>query len=140
MFKKETSIKIATFMLSGIALMDILRGYMHTFNIWWASAHIAHMTQTADTLMLMNIFGITNFLTGSLYLLIIWKAKELSPYVLVLVPTSYLIGIISGRTTGVFQLQTAQWNGKYMMYVYLALTFLSGLNYFIAVWREKRTH
>ena len=137
MFKREKALKIAMIALGLIAFMDLLRGYMHTFNIWYASENIAHMTQTADTMMLMNTFGITNFLTGFIYILIIVKAKELAPYVLTILPLSYLIGIISIKTTGISKMQTAEWNGQYMMYVYLTLSFIVSLNYFIASMREK---
>lgn len=137
MFKREKALKIALVVLGIIAFMDLLRGYMHTFNIWYASENIAYMTQTADTMMLMNTFGITNFLTGFVYILIIVKAKELAPYVLTILPLSYLIGIISIKITGISQIQTAEWNGQYMMYVYLTLSFMVGLNYFVASMREK---
>lgn len=137
MFKKEKALKIATITLGLIAIMDIFRGYMHTFNIWHASENIAHMTQTADTLMLMNTFGISNFLTGFIYILIIVKAKEIAPYILTIIPISYLIGIISSNITGISQMQTSQWNGQYMMYIYLTISLLVGLNYFIACFREK---
>jgi hypothetical protein len=137
MFKREKALKIALVVLGIIAFMDLLRGYMHTFNIWYASENIAHMTQTADTMMLMNTFGITNFLTVFVYILIIVKAKELAPYVLTILPLSYLIGIISIKITGISQIQTAEWNGQYMMYVYLTLSFMVGLNYFVASMREK---
>jgi len=137
MFKKETALKIAVVTLIIIALMDLIRGYMHTANIWYASENIAKMTQTADTMNLMNSFGISNLLTGCIYLLIILKAKELSPYVLVIIPVTYLIGIISSNLTGVAAMQVSEWNGKYMMYVYLAATALIGINYFISVARHK---
>ncbi len=101
MFTEKKAMRIATAVLGLIAVMDIVRGYMHTFNIWWASDFFAQMSQTADTLMLMNTFGITNFLTGFIYILIILKARNLSPYILMIIPISYLMGIISARMTGV---------------------------------------
>ena len=137
MFKRETALKVAVVTLVIVAIMDLFRGYMHTANIWYASENIAKMTQTADTMNLMNFFGISNLLTGCIYLLIILKAKELSPYVLVIIPVTYLIGIISSNLTGVAAMQVSEWNGKYMMYVYLAATALIGINYFISAARHK---
>lgn len=138
MFKRDTALKIAISVLALIASMDIFRGYMHTFNIWWASENIARMSQTADTMLLMNTFGISNFLTGFIYILIIAKAKEITPYILTILPLSYLIGIISSNITGISQMQTSEWNGQYMMYVYLTISFIVGLNYFVASLREKK--
>ena len=137
MFTEKKAMRIAIYILGLIAVMDIVRGYMHTFNIWWASDYFAQMSQTADTLMLMNTFGITNFLTGFIYLLIILKARNLSPYILMIIPISYLMGIVSARMTGVLQLQTSSWNGQYMMIIYLLSSLVVGSNYFIALWRES---
>jgi len=137
MFKKQTALKIAVIVLVAVALMDLIRGYMHTFNIWYASENIAQMTQTPDTMNLMNTFGITNFLTAGIFLLIVIKAKELAPYVLLLIPTTYLIGIVSARVTGVAAMQVSAWNGQYMLFVYWAVCILVGVNYFISARREN---
>lgn len=139
MFTKEKALKISIVTLAIIACLDLLRGYMHTFNIWWASENVAHMTQTADTMQLMNSFGITNLLTGFIFILILIKAKELSPYVLIIIPFSYLLGIISFNITGVAAMMTTatEWNGKYFMFVYLTVITLIGINYFVSVIREK---
>lgn len=139
MFTKEKALKIAVITLFVVAGIDILRGYMHTFNIWWASENIAQMTQTADTMHLMITFGITNFLTGFIYIVIGLKAKDVAPYILVLIPIAYLIGIISGETTGVNAMggETA-WNGMYLMYVYWTIITLIAGNYFVASYRQKK--
>lgn len=135
---KEKALKISVFTLALVACMDLFRGYMHTFNIWWASENIAHMTQTADTMFLMNTFGISNILTGLIYILVIIKSKELSPYILILIPTSYALGIISNQVTGVAAMQSSDWNGQYMMYVYLTIISLVGINYFISIYCENK--
>ncbi len=139
MFTKEKALKISVVTLAIIACLDLLRGYMHTFNIWWASENVAHMTQTADTMQLMNSFGITNLLTGFIFILILIKAKELSPYVLIIIPFSYVLGIISFNITGVAAMMTTatEWNGKYFMFVYLTVITLIGINYFVSAIREK---
>ena len=137
MFKKEKAFKLTVITLGIIAGIDLLRGVMHTFLIMWASKNIAHMTQTADTLFLMNTFGVSNLLTGFIFILILWKAKVLAPYILVLVPFIYLVGVISSSLTGIAAMQTSEWNGQYLMYVYLGVSFISGSNYFISVLRDK---
>lgn len=139
MFSKDKALKIAIITLSIIACVDLIRGFMHTFNIWWASENIAHMSQTADTMFLMNTFGISNWLTGFVYILVIIKAKDIAPHILVLIPTSYITGIISNHMTGVSTMQSAtEWNGQYVMYVYLFAIGVIGLNYFITSYREEK--
>ena len=138
MFSKETSLKIARVTLFLLAIMDLFRGFMHTFNIWHASGNIAKMSQTADTLQLMNTFGITNFLTAFIFIIVVIKAKDIAPYILAAIPTAYIIGIISSNITGVQAMQTSAWRGKYMMFVYLGITILVSLNYFISTLRAKK--
>ena len=140
MFTKEKALKISIITLSVIAGVDLVRGFMHTFNIWWASENIAHMSQTADTMFLMNSFGITNWLTGFIYILVVIKAKDLAPYILLLVPSTYILGIISNHMIGVVAMQsTTEWNGQYIMYVYLFTMALVGINYFFATYKENKT-
>ncbi len=139
MFSKDKALKIAIITLSIIGGVDLFRGFMHTFNIWWASENIAHMSQTADTMFLMNTFGISNLLTGFIYILVVIKAKDIVPHILLLVPAAYVLGIISNHMTGVAAMQsTTEWNGQYMMQVYLIIIGLIGLNYFIASFREDQ--
>lgn len=140
MFSKDKALKIAMITLSIIAGVDIIRGFMHTFNIWWASENIAHMSQTADTMFLMNTFGISNWLTGFIYLLVIIKAKDIVPHILVLIPIAYVLGMISNHMTGVATMQSAtEWNGQYVMQIYLIIIGVVGLNYFIASYRERNS-
>ncbi len=140
MFSKDKPLKIAIITLPIIAGVDIIRGFMHTFNIWWASENIAQMSQTADTMFLMNAFGISNWLTGFIYVIVIKKAKDIVPYILLLIPGAYILGIISNHLTGVSAMQSAtEWNGQYVMYVYLFIVGLVGLNYFITSYRDGKT-
>lgn len=138
MFKKKTALKIAVITLAVIAGVDIIRGLMHTFFIMYAPENIAQMTQTPDTLNLMNTFGIANLLSGVTYILIVLKAKELSPYILIIIPITYFVGIISARVTGIAAMQTSAWNGLYMLYVYWGVCMVVGLNYFISAKRKKK--
>lgn len=139
-FSKDKALKIAIITLSIIAGVDLIRGFMHTFNIWWASENIAHMSQTADTMFLMNTFGISNWLTGFIYILIIVKAKDIVPHILIFIPTAYILGIISNHMTGVATMQsTTEWNGQYIMITYLIIVGIIGLNYFISSYRENKS-
>ena len=138
MFKKQTALKIAVITLGVIACVDIIRGLMHTFFIMYASENIAQMTQTPDTLNLMNTFGIANLLSGVTYILILKKAKELSPYMLLIIPLAYFVGIISLNVTGVAAMQTSAWNGQYMLYVYWTVCIVAGINYFVSALRDEK--
>jgi hypothetical protein len=137
MFSKEKALKISIVYLWGIALLDLVRGFLHTFNILWANATFAQMEPNPDSLMMLGAFGISNILTGFLYLLILKKAKHLAPYVLAIIPISYISGSIGLKLEGI-QAESSFY-GKYMMLVYLGLCILFAAYYFISVIKEKRT-
>jgi len=132
--KKEKAIRISTTFLFALGTLDLIRGFMHTFNINWAATTFAKIALIPDSLMLMGAFGISNILTGLIYLLICKKAKHLVPYVLALIPTAYLLGMIGLRMQGV-QAESA-FNGKYMMLGYLGLCALISAYYFISARKE----
>ena len=128
MFAKERALKISIIVLGLIAGFDLIRAYMHTLNIWHASGTIAQMSQTADTMWLMNYQGSLQLMSGLVYLLIIWKAKELAPYVLMVNAIANLYHLFSVSVNGVLEMQTSAWNGQFYMYVYVTVIFLVGLN------------
>jgi len=136
MFKKELAIKINAVVLFCLGLLDLLRGFMHTFNINWASANIAKIDPHPDALMLMGSFGISNFLTGFIYLYIVWKVKEKASIILFLIPAAYFIGVVGMKLSGIYM--QSEFNGQYMMYVYMAICVLSSLYYAISVKKSKR--
>ena len=108
--------------LFGLGIVDLFRGFMHTFLLRWAGVHIAGfdpVTTPPDQLFLLGAFGISNLLTGFLYLLISRKARELSPYVLAIIPATYLLGMIGIGVAGVHG-QSA-FSGRYLMFVYFAV-------------------
>lgn len=135
MFKKELAIKINTVILLCLGLLDLLRGFMHTFNINWASTNIAKIDPHPDALMLMGSFGISNFLTGFIYLFIVWKAKEISSFILFLIPAAYFVGVVGMKLSGISM--QSEFNGQYMMYVYMAICVLSSLYYAISANKAK---
>jgi hypothetical protein len=135
MFTKEKALKIGIVYLWGIALLDLVRGFLHTFNIIWANATFAQMEANPDSMMMLGAFGISNILTGLIYLLILRKAKHLAPYVLAIIPISYLSGSIGLKLEGV-QAESSFY-GKYMMLVYLGLCIIFASYYFISVYIEK---
>jgi hypothetical protein len=134
MIKKETAAKICTIILIMAGLMDMIRGFAHTFNVRYSAQHLAGIEPISDSLVLMSAFGISNFLTAFIYFLVVWRARHLAPYILLIIPFSYFIGGIGMKFQNV-QLES-QFQGQYMMSVYLGICFISGLLYFLL----KKTH
>jgi len=134
MHNKKTALKISTILLFAIALLDIVRGFMHTFNINWSAENIAKIEAIPDSMILMGSFGMSNFLTGFIYLLILWKAKNLTPYILAIIPIAYGLGIIGLKLQGIAM--DAEFNGQYMMFFYLGSCVLTSIYYFLSLKKE----
>jgi hypothetical protein len=132
MLDKKIVLKISSIVLLLVAAVDILRGFLHTFSIRYAMLHGARIEPDSDSLTLMGAFGISNFLTGFLYLLIIWKAKKIVPYVLLIIPLSYFLGGMGVRYSNVV-LPADKFRGQYIMSYYLSICLLVALFYFVVV-------
>ena len=129
-------LQIGSYVLFAAGSMDLIRGFMHTFNIRYAAANIAQVDLASplagDFLLQMSAFGVSNFLTGMFAILVALKAKELAPLMLAIIPVTYLLGIISMRMNNVQP--TAAFNGQYMMYVYLTICVVTALYYYVPIW------
>ncbi len=110
--------------------LDVLRGFMHTFLLTWSATNIAKLNmaiESSDQVFLLGVFGISNFLTGFIYFLVSKKARELSPYVLIIIPLTYLLGLIgiwSGNVHG-----QAAFEGKYFMLVYFSICIITFITF-----------
>ncbi len=84
--------------------------------------------------MLLGAFGISNFLTGALFIAIAWKARQLVPAALLIAPSSYLLGFIALRLNHVDP--TAAFPGRWFMLCYLSVSFLT----FVAsvIWMRRK--
>ena len=127
--------------LFGLGIVDLFRGIMHTFLLRWAGVNIAGfdpVTTPSDQFFLLGAFGISNLLTGFLYLLISRKARELSPYVLAIIPATYLLGMIGIGVAGVHG-QSA-FSGRYLMFVYFAVCIVTVTVFLVqrAIHRQHR--
>ncbi len=106
--------------------LDVLRGFMHTFLLTWSATNVAKLNmaiESSDQVFLLGVFGISNFLTGFICFLVSKKARELSPYVLIIIPLTYLLGLIgiwSGNVHG-----QAAFEGKYFMLVYFSICIIT---------------
>lgn len=132
---KEIALKISSLVLSLAGAMDLLRGFMHTFRVRYAAENLAKIELSSDSLVLMSAFGISNFLTAFLFFLIVWKAREIVPYVLLIIPLSYVIGGIGMRFSNV--VLESEFRGQHMMSVYLSICLLTAIYYFIVLYINK---
>ncbi len=128
MLNRPLAAKISAIVLLLAGLLDIKRGIAHTYNIRYSAEHLAGIELTSDSLVLMSAFGISNFLTGFIFLLIFWKAKHLAPYILVLIPLSYFIGGLGMQYQEVYL--ESRFVGRYLVAVYMAICVLTSLIYF----------
>jgi len=129
--------KLPSIVLLFIGLYDVLRGIMHTYVLTWSAENFAKFdmaTVPEDQVFMLGVFGISNFLTGFLFLLIACKARELSPYVLILIPVTYLVGILGIRSVGI-QGQS-EYYGQYFMFVYFGICTLT---FFVFLFQWKAT-
>jgi hypothetical protein len=130
MFNKRILLKINVIILFLAGVMDIIRGYAHTFNVRFSAENRAGIEPLADSLYLMGAFGISNILTGLLYFLVIWKAKKLIPFVLLIIPISYLLGGLGIAYQNVQP--EAPFVGQHIMAVYLTICLIASSLYFIS--------
>lgn len=109
-----------------LGMVDLIRGFMHTFLLNWSATNVAKLNVAntgSDQIFLLGVFGISNFLTGIIYILISRKARELSPYVLVIIPLTYLFGLIGIWSNHVYA--KSAFEGQYFMYIYFAVCIIA---------------
>jgi hypothetical protein len=109
-----------------LGLVDLLRGVLHTFFIHWANDTFAHLNLSVngqDQLMLLSAFGISNLLTGSIYILISLRARDLARPVLLLILGAYLVGWLGIQYAGINP--NADFLGRYFMAGYFLLCLLT---------------
>ena len=126
---KQLALKISSIVLLLAGIMDIWRGFVHTFQVKYAIINGAGIEPNSDNLVLMGAFGISNFLTGFIYILIVWKAKKIIPYVLLLIPVSYCIGRLGLQYSNVL-IDPNKFKGQYIMSVYLGICVITVIFYF----------
>jgi hypothetical protein len=119
----STMVKVSQRLLFILAGLDIIRGIFHTYLLTWAASEVARIDPHPDAIFLLGVFGNSNFLTGALFFLIAWKAKELAQYVVGLIPLAYAIGILGIRLNGVSM--QSEFNGQYMMFIYMGVCILT---------------
>ena len=117
-----------------LGVLDLIRGFMHTILLEFAAGNIAGLdlssSAAVDLLQLMGVFGISNYITGVMLILLGWKARSLALTMLAVIPASYGIGILGIHFNSIAYTSTqANWGGAPMMMVYMVvciITFIAG--------------
>ena len=111
-----------------LGLVDLVRGVLHTFFVDRVAKVFARLdlaTARQDQLTLMGAFGISNLLTGALFLLVSVEAPQLAAWVLLAVLCAYAMGVAGIRSAGVRR--ESAFLGRYFMMVYLGLCVVTFL-------------
>ena len=114
--------RFAAVVLACLGVVDLVRGFLHTFMVQHSAVHVAGMDLSqagGNQLMLLGAFGISNFLTGALFIAVAWKARQLVPAVLLILPLAYLLGFIALRLNHVSP--EAAFPGRWFMLCYLSI-------------------
>jgi hypothetical protein len=114
--------------------MDLFCGVMHTLLLEYAASNIAGLdlstSQAGDLLRLMGSFGISNYITGLMLILVGWKARPLALTMLGIIPAAYVIDGVGIRVNSTpYAATQAAWGGIQPMMVYLVIcgiTFIAG--------------
>jgi hypothetical protein len=129
----------AIIVLASLGFIDLVRGFLHTFLVQHSAVKIAGLNldhSGGDQLMLLGSFGISNFLTGAIYLAVALKAKQLVPTVLAIIPAAYLLGFIAFRLNGITP--EAAFPGRTFMLGYCSVCVLTCVVSMIWMRRAKQ--
>lgn len=127
--------KFVSIVAIALGSLDLIRGFMHTILLEYAAANIAGLDLSSsvaiDLLRLMGSFGISNYITGLMLILLGWKARPLALTMLGAVPAAYLIGTVGIKfNTSTFAATQGDWGGLPMMIAYMVIcivTFAAGV-------------
>lgn len=134
MINRRAARNLCAAMACVFGLMDLIRGTVHTFLIKSVAMSTSGIDPHPDALVLMGAFGISNFCTGMMLLLIGCKARDLSPPVLLMLPFAYFVGGLGMQLSDV-TLQSP-FNGQRMMRVYLGVSLICALLYYFISYIE----
>ncbi|MBI2824016.1 MAG: hypothetical protein HYX69_04905 [Planctomycetia bacterium] len=123
----------AWMVLACLGVVDLVRGFLHTFLVEHSAVKIAGLNLAhsgQDQLLLLGSFGISNFLTGAIFIAVACQARQLVPTVLALIPLAYLLGFIALRLNDIAP--EAAFPGRAFMLAYAGvcvLTFVASVAY-----------
>lgn len=114
--------RISSIFLILLGCFDLFRGLAHTYMIEWANHTFAQLDLSVngqDQLMLLSAFGISNWLTGMLFIVIGLKAKHIATTSLVIILLAYAIGYLGMQFAGVSP--ESSFYGRFIMMGYFAV-------------------
>jgi hypothetical protein len=130
--------KFAWILMVGLGCIDLIRGFIHTFLLEFAALNIFVIDVSGgvdNQMFLLGIFGISNYLTGIMFILIGLKARPLVPIMLPAIPIVYLGGTaLISRTTS----PTAQLGGGPYMLIYFALCIAASIAILVITIKNRR--
>jgi hypothetical protein len=105
----------------GLGCIDLTRGFIHTVMLEFAANNIFVIDLSGgvnNQMFLLGTFGISNYLTGIMFILIGLKARALVPIILPIIPAIYFFGTaLISRVAN----PTAQLGGIPFMLIYFAV-------------------
>jgi hypothetical protein len=123
--------KFAWMLMVGLGCVDLIRGFIHTVLLEYAAINIFVIDASGgvdNQIFLLGIFGISNYLTGIMFILIGLKARQLVPIMLPIIPITYFGGAaLISRVAN----PTAQLGGGPFMLVYFAICIAASLGILI---------
>jgi hypothetical protein len=117
--------KFAWILMVGLGCLDIFRGFMHTVLLEYAATNIFVIDTSGgieNQIFLLGLFGITNYLTGIMLILIGLTARHLVPIIIPILPLTYIAG---SRLISNVAEPTAQLGGIPFMNLYLVICLIA---------------
>ena len=75
---------------------------------------------------MMGTFGISNYITGAMLILVGWKARPLALTMLGVIPAAYIIGVVCIKINSApYMSSQAAWGGAPMMMVYMGVCIVA---------------
>jgi hypothetical protein len=129
--------KFAWILIIGLGCFDLIRAFIHTVLLEFAALNIFVIDLSGgvdNQMLLLGVFGISNYLTGILFILIGLTARHLVPIMLPVIPVAYFGGsaLISRVAT-----PSAKLGGGPYMLVYLVVCVIASLAILIIKIRNK---
>jgi hypothetical protein len=128
--------KIAWIILTLLGCLDLVRGFIHTVLLEYAAEFIMGLDLAVardDQLLLLGTFGISNYITGMMLILVGLKARNIVPYVFLVIPVSYLSGaVLISRVAS----SSARLGGLPMMTTYIIVCIVTFIG--IVLWNYSK--